>query len=372
MLQTPKNFSVVEGVALTRGIVVALGLASLLGAPALVPASTTAPTDAATPTTVQAFDLQREDIRNFIDEVSTRHQLDQEAVQALLAEGRHQPRIIEAISRPAERVLRWWEYRERLVSAQRVEMGRAFWQEHRDLLRDIESRSGVEAHYITAIIGIETNYGRNKGSWRVLDALMTLGFDYPPRGRFFRSELEHFLLLAKEEGLDPKETLGSYAGAMGAQQFMPSSYRRFAVNQDMASTPGERNLFTDWADVMASVANYFLAHGWQPGAPVLAEASAPAGTMAGLDRSNLRLHTTLAQLAEQGVEVKHITRETAGATSNAWAPDTAVMLLPAELPDAEQVRVGFNNFQVITRYNRSILYAMAVHDLALAIKEEVE
>lgn len=354
-----------------RSVLVALGGLALLAAPATL-ASTTAPVATPTPTTEQAFDLQREDIRNFINEVSTRHQLEPQAVEALLAEGRHQPRIIEAITRPAERVLSWWEYRERLVSAQRVEMGRAFWQEHRELLLDIQSRSGVDAHYIAAIIGIETNYGRNKGSWRVLDALMTLGFDYPPRGRFFRSELEHFLLLASEEGLNPKETLGSYAGAMGAPQFMPSSYRRFAVNQDMAATPGERDLFTDWADVMASIANYFLAHGWQPGAPVLTEASAPPGTMAGLDRSNLRLHTTLAKLAADGIEVKPILTANGDVPEPHWPPDTAVMLLPAELPDAEQVRVGFNNFQVITRYNRSILYAMAVHDLALAIQAGID
>lgn len=372
--------------------------ASALPTPATVATVTPAATAAATPVATAAtaatasvptlppessFDLQREEIRNFIDEVSARHGLDRQAVQALLAEGRHQPRIIEAISRPAERVLRWWEYRERLVSAQRVQMGQNFWREHRILLQDIEARSGVDAYYIAAIIGIETNYGRNKGSWRVLDALMTLGFDYPPRSRFFRSELEHFLLLTNEEGLDPKRTLGSYAGAMGAPQFMPSSYRRFAVNHDLTATPGTRDLFDDWADVVASIANYFLAHGWQPGAPVLAEATAPPGTMATLDRSNLRLHTTLGALADAGVQVLGNTppmptpqstdpSPAAIQTASQWPRETAVMLLPAELAETEQVRVGFNNFQVITRYNRSILYAMAVHDLALAIRAGAE
>ena len=330
---------------------------------------------AATPPVVQsesAFDLQREDIRSFINEVAARHQLDPQAIEALLAEGRYQPRIIEAISRPAERVLSWWEYRDRLVSNQRVQMGREFWQEHRALLLDVEARSGVDAHYIAAIIGIETNYGRNKGSWRVLDALMTLGFDYPPRSRFVRSELEQFLLLANEEGLDPKATRGSYAGAMGAPQFMPSSYRRFAVDQDLKPTIGSRDLFNDWADVMASIANYFLAHGWQPGAPVLAEATAPVGTMATLERGNLRLNTTLGALADQGVQVAPWTSvETQSDTPLDLPRETPAILLPAELADAEQVRVGFNNFHVITRYNRSILYAMAVHDLALAIKEGV-
>jgi membrane-bound lytic murein transglycosylase B len=312
--------------------------------------------------TVRAFDLQREEISRFIDELATEHNFDRDDLRRLLAEGRYQPKIIDAMTRPAEKVLAWWEYRARLVSAQRVQMGREFWQEHRELLAQTEARSGVPGHYIAAIIGVETNFGRNKGSWRVLDALMTLGFDYPPRGRFFRQELAQFLLLSREEGLDPLATRGSYAGAMGAPQFMPSSYRRFAVNHDMSKASGDRDLFNDWPDVMASIANYFLEHGWQPGEPVLADAEAPAGVMASLDRRSLRLDSTLAQLIERGVAIESL-------SARNLSPDTPAMLLPAELEDAEQVRVGFKNFQVITRYNRSILYAMAVHDLAMAIRE---
>ena len=346
-------------------ITLGTGLLILANALLVLPDRSLADTPLSAGEDVRAFDIEREDIRSFIDELVREYGFDEQAIRATLAEGRYQPRIIEAMTRPAEKVLTWWEYRARLVSEQRIKMGREFWQEHRQLLTETEARSGVPAHYIAAIIGVETNFGRNKGSWRVLDALMTLGFDYPPRGRFFRSELEHFLLLSREEGLDPLAIQGSYAGAMGAPQFMPSSYRRFAVNYDMSKNPGTRDLFNDWADVMASIANYFLEHGWQTGGPVLAEAKAPMGTMAGLERGNLRLNSTLGELISQGVVIE------VGSDSQ-LSPETPVMLLPAELEDAEQVRVGFKNFEVITRYNRSILYAMAVHDLAMSIREGTE
>ncbi|MCC6171768.1 MAG: lytic murein transglycosylase, partial [Gammaproteobacteria bacterium] len=206
---------------------------------------------------------------------------------------------------------------------------------------------------VIAIIGVETFYGRIKGSWRVLDALMTLGFEYPPRGAFFRSELEQFLLLAREEKVDPLAALGSYAGAMGAPQFIPSSYRRFAVD---GGEDGSRNLFADWDDIVASVANYFKVHGWQAGAPVLVEAQADPSVMATLDPRNLQLDDTVAGLRDRGI-----------AFEAPVPPETAAILLPAELQDRPNVRVGFGNFHVITRYNRSIRYAMAVHDLAQAI-----
>lgn len=304
------------------------------------------------------FDLTRADISGFIDQVAMKHGWNPQEVRALLAEGRHQPKIIAAISRPAERVLKWWEYRARLVTAERVRRGAEFWAAHQDRLALTAERTGVDPAYIVAIIGVETNFGRNKGSWRVLDALMTLGFDYPPRQAFFRSELEQFLLLVREEQLDPLATLGSYAGAMGAPQFMPSSYRRFAVNgpREGATNP-RRDLFEQWDDVIASVANYFIAHGWRPNERVLAEAQAPPEIMGTIESRNLLLDTTVAALRERGVDLD---RE---------LPDvTPAILVQAELEDRPNVRVGFHNFAVITRYNRSNLYAMAVHDLAQAIE----
>lgn len=318
------------------------------------------------PTEPVPFDLERADIRQFIEEVSTKHGVPQDELRTLLATGLFQPRIIAAISRPAETVLKWWEYSNRLVTNERITRGVEFAREHRARLEAVHAATGVAPEYITAIIGIETNYGRNKGSWRVLDALMTLGFDYPPRARFFRSELEQFVLLAREERLDPASTLGSYAGAMGAPQFMPSSYRRYAVNGLLdGAGNAQRDLFADWDDVIGSVANYFVAHGWQRDAPVLLDVDASAETLAALmptlDRRNLELRETAAGARAQGF-----------ALPATIGDDTRVILVPAELADRPNVRVGLRNFHVITRYNRSILYAMAVHDLATAIAAQHE
>ncbi len=299
------------------------------------------------------FDLSRADIQTFVTEVAERQKVSREELLALLGKAIAQPKIIEAMTRPAERVSPWWEYRARFLTEQRINQGVEFWAQHRERLERIEQQTGVAAPYVIAIIGVETFYGRIKGSWRVLDALMTLGFEYPPRGAFFRSELEQFLLLAREEKVDPVEALGSYAGAIGAPQFIPSSYRRYAVD---GGDDGQRNLFDDWDDVVASVANYFKVHGWRAGEPVLVEAEADPALMATLDPRNLKLDQTIQGLRSQGVKF-----------DSALALDTSAILIPAELQDRATVRVGFQNFYVITRYNRSIRYSMAVHDLAQAI-----
>lgn len=337
--------------------------ATAVAAAASVPTpSVTSPAAPATSVTAEltprSFDLTRSDIVAFIDDVSKRHGWPAEEVSALLSQGLHQPRIIAAISRPAETVLKWWEYRERLVTTERIARGVEFWKQHSERLVASAERTGVDPAYIVAIIGIETNFGRNKGSWRVLDALMTLGFDYPPRQTFFRSELEQFLLLVREERLDPLAVRGSYAGAMGAPQFIPSSYRRFAVNgPGDGAADARRDLFDDWDDVIASVANYFTVHGWQRDELVLVEVDAPADTMATLDRRNLNLNTTIGALRTGGISI-----------DASLADTTEALLVPAELADRPNVRLGLRNFHVITRYNRSILYAMAVHDLATAMR----
>lgn len=323
-------------------------------APAASPATAPGSAPPPIPLPPQArFDLGRADIQKFVDDVATRNAIPRADILALLGKAVAQPKIIEAMTRPAERVSPWWEYRARFLTEQRIREGVDFWQQHRERLERVEQDTGVAAPYVIAILGVETYYGRIKGSWRVLDALMTLGFEYPPRATFFRSELEQFLLLAREEKVDAEAALGSYAGAMGAPQFMPSSYRRYAVD---GSEDSSRNLFADWDDVVASVANYFKAHGWQAGAPVLVEAAADPAVMATLDPRNLQLDQTVAGLRQRGIAFE------------APVPaDTAAILIPAELQDRPNVRVGFQNFQVITRYNRSIRYAMAVHDLAQAI-----
>ena len=329
-----------------------------------VPATAPAPAPAAAgalPAEPAPFDLERADIRGFIEEVSAGHGIPAAEIRALLAQGMFQPRIIAAITRPAESVLKWWQYSERLVTTERIARGVEFARTQAPRLAAAEAATGVPAAYIAAIVGIETSYGRNKGSWRVLDALMTLGFDYPPRSRFFRAELEQFLLLAREEALDPLTVRGSYAGAMGAPQFMPSSYRRYAVNGSLdGAGDRRRDLFDDWDDVIGSVANYFVAHGWQRGASVLLDVAADPATIAALmptlNPRNLQLDETAAGARARGLLLPA-----------AIADGTPVILIPAELAQRANVRVGLQNFHVITRYNRSILYAMAVHDLASAI-----
>ena len=321
--------------------------------PAATPPAATPPA-AVAPEPPTPFDLGRADIAGWIDEIAARHSVPAEDLRDLLSTGRRQPAILAAISRPAENVMTWWEYRERLVTEQRIAEGTAFWKTHRQSLDAISARTGVDSAYLVAIIGVESSYGRRAGTWRVLDALMTLGFDYPRRSKFFLAELEQFLLLVREERLDPATALGSYAGAMGSPQFMPSSYRRLAVD---GSGDGRRDLFTDWDDVFSSVANYFVASGWQRGAQVITEATAPEEVFAALDRRNLDLKDTAESLRARGVRF-----------DPAVAADTPLILIPAEQRDEPGVRVGFANFRVITRYNRSILYAMAVHDLADALR----
>ncbi len=326
--------------------------------PAATPPAATPPAAAVVPEPPTPFDLGRTDIAGWIDEVAARHSIPAKDLRDLLATGQRQPAILAAISRPAENVMTWWQYREKLVSEQRIAEGAEFWLIHRQRLDAISTRTGVDAAYLVAIIGVESSYGRRAGTWRVLDALMTLGFDYPRRSKFFLAELEQFVLLVRDERLDPAAALGSYAGAMGSPQFMPSSYRRLAVD---GSGDGRRDLFTDWDDVFASVANYFVASGWQRGARVLTEATAPETVFAALDRRNLDLKDTAASLRARGVSF-----------DPAVAADTPLMLIPAEQRDGPGVRVGFANFRVITRYNRSILYAMAVHDLADALRARTD
>ncbi|MFO7276805.1 MAG: lytic murein transglycosylase B [Pseudomonadota bacterium] len=326
----------------------------------LVAAIVLAPASANTSRAEDArFDLDRSDIRAFIDEVVSRNAvLDRDRVVGILANARPQPKIIELMTKPAERVVPWWEYRQRFLTEERIARGVDFWREHRATLERVAAEQGVDPQYIVAIVGVETFYGRVTGRFRVIDALATLAFDYPPRSSYFRSELEQFLLLAHEESVDPLSITGSYAGAMGAPQFMPSSYRRYAVD---GSADSRRNLWEDWDDVIASVANYFRAHGWEPGQPVLAAARLDPDPSFQIKPGNLDLNETVGTLSAKGVQV------------DLDLPDsTPALLIAAEERDGPSYRVGFRNFHVITRYNRSTRYAMAVHDLAEAITERMK
>ncbi len=295
----------------------------------------------------------RAQLVKFARQVARRDGLRRRTVLRILTQAREQPQIIDQISRPAERVLEWWQYRQIFLTDQRISAGVAFWQAHRDALERVSAEEGVPPQYIVAILGAETDYGRITGSYRVLDALATLAFAYPPRERYFRSELEKFLVLTHEEKIDPLAVKGSYAGAMGPLQFMPSAYIRYAVDGD---DDGRRNLFTDWDDIFASVAHYLHQCGWQPGGPVVADVKIDPGATFQIDPSDLKLDRTIDGLNAQGVRVA------SDAPGN-----TAVVLLLAQQQDGPTYRVGFNNFHALTRYNHSALYAMAVEELAQAI-----
>jgi membrane-bound lytic murein transglycosylase B len=295
----------------------------------------------------------RAELVKFARQVARRDGLERRAVLKVLIRAREQPDIIDKISRPAERVLQWWQYRQIFLTEQRVSAGVAFWQQHRDALERVSAEEGVPPQYIIAILGAETYYGRITGSYRVLDALATLAFDYPPRERYFRSELEKFLVMTHREKIDPLTVKGSYAGAMGPLQFMPSAYIRYAVD---GNDDGRRDLFDDWDDIFASVARYLHDCGWQAGGPVVADVKIDPGATFQIDPSNLKLDQTVDGLNAQGVRVD---TDAAG--------NTPVVLLLAQLQDGPTYRVGFNNFHALTRYNHSALYAMAVNELARAI-----
>lgn len=303
------------------------------------------------------FDLKRPEIAAFVKDVVERDQLKKRQVLALLRKAEPQPKIIEAMTRPAEKVTPWWEYHDQFLTEERIAAGAEFYVGHRESLERIASARGIPPEYLVAIMGVETKYGRVIGHYRVLDALMTLAFDYPPRSDYFRGELEQFLLLYKEEHLDPVKVTGSYAGAMGVPQFMPSSYRQFAVDADGDK---KRDLWNNWDDILASIANYFVEHGWEAGGPVLAETKLDPEPTFQIDTHNLELNETIDSLNAHGVEV---VGDAVGTTP--------VVLVSAEQPDGPAYRVGFRNFYVITRYNRSARYAMAVHDLAQAIVQRV-
>jgi membrane-bound lytic murein transglycosylase B len=305
-----------------------------------------------------ALDTSRADVRAFIDQMEKSHELDRAWVGQALAEAESQDRIIELMSRPAERTKPWHEYRDHFLTEERIAAGVDFWTAHRERLAQAEADTGVAARIIVGILGVETYYGRVTGRFRVLDALSTLAFDYPPRANYFRAELEQFLLLAHEENLSPLSARGSYAGAMGYPQFMPRSYRAYAVDGD---GDGRRDLWSDWDDVIASVANYLGRHGWRPGEPVLAAASLPYPDDAqGLVAGSIVTDATVGSLRSRGL-----------AFETTLCDDAPALFVEVAGDGGPERLAGFHNFSVITQYNRSVLYALAVDRLGLAVESRL-
>ena len=304
-----------------------------------------------------AVDLDRPDVNAFITSMVEQHDYDRETLRDILGEAEKKDSIIEQISKPAEKTLTWAEYRRIFMTKERINAGVKFWDENRETLEDIETRSGVPVEILVGIIGVETYFGRITGGHRVLDALATLAFDYPPRSKFFRSELEHFLLLVREENMNATDAVGSYAGAMGRPQFMPSSYRAYAVD---STGDGKRDIWNDWKDVAGSIANYFNAHGWRSGEEVTSLATIGSGWSGPFPKNVLKPQQTVESLSEMGVMF-----------STALPGDSASQLLTLEGADGDEHWVGFHNFFVITRYNHSVMYALAVHQLGQEIALKV-
>jgi membrane-bound lytic murein transglycosylase B len=304
------------------------------------------------PAAALALDEQRAEVQDFIRHMAERHDFAAAELGTVFRQAESRPSIVAAMKRPAEKTLAWHEYRAMFMTDRRIARGVATGLEQAAALQQAAVH-GVPAEVILAITGVETFYGEITGKHRVIDALSTLAFDYPPRSTFFRGELEQFLLMAREETLDPLLPAGSYAGAMGIPQFMPSSFRAWAVDGD---GDGHRDLWRDWADVFASVGNYLKGHGWRPGEPVMVAADVAGADLAGVEVAKVALSETAGSLRGRGVKF------------DAALPDDApAVLLQLAGSQGAEYRVGFTNFFAITRYNRSMLYASAVNDLAVAI-----
>lgn len=285
----------------------------------------------------------------FIEEMAEKHGFDRGELKGVLDHARVQRSIIRAMSKPAE-ALPWSEYRTRFINEARIRGGQRFWDENAHALVVARLTYGVPEAITTAIIGIETGYGSYTGSHRVLDALMTLAFHYPSRATMFRRELEHYLLLTREEGWLPTGIKGSYAGAIGLAQFMPTSYRRYGVDFD---GDGKRDLSRNTRDAIGSVANYFSVHGWRRGLPVVARARVSSTP----SRNDLKIRRSIAEWRKRGI----VPLEEA-------PDDWEAMLVALRTKEGVNFWLGFKNFYVITRYNRSTNYAMAVYQLSLEIQ----
>lgn len=302
--------------------------------------------------------LEEKLIDSFIDAEATELGYSSKALRTILAQARVQKSILEAIANPAEKK-KWFEYRPIFIQKSRIEGGVKFQQENTKLLEKAQKEYGVNQDIITAIIGIETRYGRYTGKYRVLDALSTLAFHYPRRSKFFRGELIQFLKLTREEKINPTEALGSYAGAMGMPQFIPSSYRNYSIDFDKN---GKRDLWNSKADVIGSVANYFSRHGWQKDGLIAIPAKATAKAFKKLG------HYELATPRHTISELKKI-----GVTPLAKVDDSLkAELLTLELEDDVEFWLVFHNFYVITRYNHSSHYAMAAFQLSGLINEQAK
>ncbi len=298
------------------------------------------------------------EVKLFIDELVKEEGFDQQALESLFKQVESQDRIIELMDRPAERSLEWWEYRNRFISDLVVQRGVEFWKKNQKTLENAEKTYGVPAYVILGILGVETHYGRFRGGFRVVDALSTLGFNYPRRATYFQGQLKAFLILSREQGFDPLSLTGSYAGAMGIPQFMPSSYREYAVDFDGS---GQADIWDSPADAIGSIASYLSRHGWAEGKPVATQAKVKGKQFGDILEDNPKPSMLMSRAKD------------AGWRAQKDVPSSAkVRGLKLQGKDAPEYWLTLDNFYVITRYNRSNLYAMAVYQLGRQVQSQYQ
>jgi len=299
----------------------------------------------------------RPEVQSFIRELVERHAFDAGELHAVFTRARREEAVLTAVQTQPEALARSWvDYRATFVNERLVRAGLAFWREHRSQLERARRTYGVPEEIIVAILGVETFYGRNTGRWRVIDALATLAFDYAPRAPYFRGELENYLLFARETELDVFALKGSYAGAIGIPQFMPTSYLRYAVDFD---GDGVSDLSGNAADAIGSVGNFLKQHGWRRGEPVQLGARVNGDSHGAYADGNPLPRHTLEELTLAGIESR-------GAPLPAGTRAALLELRSPERPS--EYRLGLQNFYVLTRYNRAVFYAMAVSDLGEALR----
>jgi len=293
----------------------------------------------------------------FIEKMASEYDFDSSSLRNLLDQAIVSKTILKAISKPAEKRLPWYKYRNIFLKKKRINEGVEFLDKNREKLQAAEKKFGVPAEIITAIIGVETFYGRIAGSYRVVDALNTLGFHYPKRAKFFRNEFEQFLLLAREQGFDPLSLKGSYAGAMGMPQFISSSYRHYAIDFD-----GD-NIIDIWNnpdDAIGSVANYFAEHGWKKDKPVVARVKIEGESYKDVLGKGLEPDLDESDLERFGIK-----------SDSLFDKNEKLKLFEYKQKTSNEYWLAHKNFYVITRYNHSHLYAMAVYQLALEITKRI-
>ncbi|MCW4151088.1 lytic murein transglycosylase B [Halomonas sp. 18H] len=300
------------------------------------------------------FAPRQGEVKALIDEVSTQG-VDRAWLEDAMQQADYRQEVLDAMSGAAEYHMVWHDYRGIFLDEERIAKGVRFIEQHQESFERVQREYGVPVEVVAAVLGVETRYGEIKGDHRVLDSLSTLAFHHESRGSFFRGELAAFLEIAHEQGVAPGSLKGSYAGAMGYPQFIPTSYRAYAVD---FNDDGVRNLWTDPVDAIGSIGNYFAEHRWQDGAAIYQDARGPASAPASVDFNQAQEpYVTVAELRAAGIEPR-----------GELADSTRVIPLALEQADGSiDYRLGLDNFYVITRYNHSYLYAMAVTTLAEAI-----